>query len=540
MKRRQFLNASAASVATAGTIGVAAPQDANALVSRPWIHRWIVPEIFARVPRPPKHSKALVIGSGFGGAISALRLAEQGIQTTVLERGMRWPTNTPWRRTFTTDAFPDGRAFWFKGFNFDMANIARVTDRFAGVLDINYHRNIRSFRAACMGGGSVVFSGVMLQPEQSDFEHVFKETVDYDELNNTYYPRVRKMLNLNTMPDDIYNSFFFAHSRSWDEASKKAGYDLKPCESIFNWDVVRDEMAGRRRQSAIIGETNFGNSNGAKFDLNQNYIQQAEATGNAKFYAGQQVESVAYKNGRYEVEVRVIRPTGPTDETYTLTADTLFMAAGSISSSELLVKARETGALPKLNEHVGEGWGANGDAIVVRSFSRVRGLLQSSPVPSRIYDTDGPGPVTLENWASPGVPVNIGVTVSLGIAVNDDRGRFVYDSTSGKVNLDWSAKTNKDVEDNVRRVHNKILDANGGVPGLRPIIRDVNAGFTAHPLGGVVLGKACDHYGRVKGYKGLYIMDGAMVPGSTGAVNPAFTISALAERNIERILRDDF
>jgi cholesterol oxidase len=55
-------------------------------------------------------------------------------------------------------------------------------------------------------------------------------------------------------------------------------------------------------------------------------------------------------------------------------------------------------------------------------------------------------------------------------------------------------------------------------------------------LGGAVIGRATDEYGRVFGYRGLYVMDGAAVPGSTGTVNPSLTISALAERNIEHII----
>jgi cholesterol oxidase len=67
----------------------------------------------------------------------------------------------------------------------------------------------------------------------------------------------------------------------------------------------------------------------------------------------------------------------------------------------------------------------------------------------------------------------------------------------------------------------------------------VRGDFTAHPLGGAVLGKATDDYGRVLGYDGLYVLDSAAIPGSTGAVNPSLTISALAERNIERIIAED-
>ncbi len=60
--------------------------------------------------------------------------------------------------------------------------------------------------------------------------------------------------------------------------------------------------------------------------------------------------------------------------------------------------------------------------------------------------------------------------------------------------------------------------------------------WTAHPLGGAVIGKATDGYGRVIGQPGLYVMDGALLPGSAGAVNPSLTISALAERNIDNIV----
>lgn len=62
--------------------------------------------------------------------------------------------------------------------------------------------------------------------------------------------------------------------------------------------------------------------------------------------------------------------------------------------------------------------------------------------------------------------------------------------------------------------------------------------FTYHPLGGLVLGEATDDYGRVRGYRNLYVTDGSLIPGGTG-VNPFVTITALAERNIERVLAED-
>jgi cholesterol oxidase len=62
--------------------------------------------------------------------------------------------------------------------------------------------------------------------------------------------------------------------------------------------------------------------------------------------------------------------------------------------------------------------------------------------------------------------------------------------------------------------------------------------FTYHPLGGCVLGKATDNYGRVKGYSKLYVTDGSLIPGNIG-VNPFVTITALAERTMARVLVED-
>lgn len=66
----------------------------------------------------------------------------------------------------------------------------------------------------------------------------------------------------------------------------------------------------------------------------------------------------------------------------------------------------------------------------------------------------------------------------------------------------------------------------------------VTPGLTAHPLGGAVFGKACDFYGRVLGYRGLYVVDGALIAGSAGCTNPSFTIAALAERCMDKFLTE--
>lgn len=495
-----------------------------------------VPEIYVPSPRPPAHTRAVVIGTGFGGAISALRLAQAGVEVTMLERGFDWPRD-PQREIFTQDVLPDGRGFWFRDSSKTVFGLPGTpVDRFGGVMDVTEYAHIDVWRGAAVGGGSVVFTGAMPQPPRTYFDAVFQGRVNYDEMNTVYYPRVRQMLRLSAMPSDVYNSAPFGHSRRWDASSRRAGYTTQPVDGIWNWDVVRAELKGTSRKSCTVGRSNLGNSNGAKFDLNQNYLLQAKATGRAKVYAGHDVKNIYFDGSRYVVDTVKLHPSGAVLDRYTITADMLFMAAGSVGTSELLVRARAQGGLPLLNEHVGSGWGTNGDSAVSRSFAFSGGLTTGAACASLIRDTRGL-PVTLENWYAPGIPLNIGLDASLGMVLDlENRANFVYDPSTDRVKLNWLASGNDAAVAATRAVNNRIAAANWSVPGVPLLVKDVYAGFTAHPLGGMVLDKATDNVGRVKGHPGLYVMDGAVIPGSTGTVNPALTISALAERNIAAIV----
>ncbi|WP_058853476.1 GMC oxidoreductase [Nocardia jinanensis] len=541
MDRRALFKAVGAA-ALIGAVGSVVPRAEVALpraAAEPLWHelfaQW-VPEIFAPVPAPPEHTEAIVIGSGFGAAVSALRLAEAGVATTVLERGSRWP-NDPWREIFTGDDLPDGRGFWHST---SFTGVTKVPMRFAdfgGVLDCTRFQGIDVWRGAAVGGGSVVFSGAMIAPERRFFDHVFGGVVDFGELDRVYYPRVRGKLRLDPMPGDIYHSAPFTHSRAWDDQVRRAGYRPVPNDSIFTWDVLRGELSGAVRASAIAGRSNLGNSNGAKFDLNQNYLKEAEATGRAKVYPGHRVDTIAQEaGGRFVVTVTQLHPTGAVRGKRTLTCDKLFLGAGSVGTSELLVRARETGALPELNEHVGDGWGTNGDVVLARGASSVAGNGQGVPSASRIFDDTGMA-LSLENWYIPGIPFETGALASLAMVLDPTRARFGYDPASGGVGLSWPRRAQDEVSAAAREVDRRIADRAGAMAEYSALGYDANALFTAHPLGGAVLGRATDAYGRVHGHRGLYVMDGAAIPGSTGTVNPSLTITALAERNIEAIIR---
>uniref|UniRef100_UPI003FA76308 GMC oxidoreductase n=1 Tax=Rhodococcus sp. H36-A4 TaxID=3004353 RepID=UPI003FA76308 len=538
VKRRQLLQ-----LAAAGLVGLTAPP----LLSGPRAHaipigvgsiRSLVPEIFVDPPRPPEHSSVIVIGSGFGASAAALRLAQAGSQVTVLERGLRWPRD-PWREIFTADMTADGRGLWQQD---SFTNITGLpvgpVDLFGGVLDTTRFENLSVWRGAAVGGGSIVYTGVTIAPERRFFDLSFGGRLSYDDMAGTWYPKARSMLMPSQMPDDIYNSPNFAHSRTWDDHARRAGYQPERVDGNWNWNVLRDEMTGRSRPSATVGASTFGNSNGAKHDLTQNYIPQAENTGRATVCHSHEVASIGSESGgRYRVEVRRLDPEGNVLETRTLTCDKLVLGAGSIGTTELLVRAQATGTLGNLNEFVGRGWGTNGDASMTRSLGPAAGVPQGAPCASRIVDDSGL-PLTVENWYVPGVPIDLGFIGSLGMTIDPLRADFHYNAATDSMTLNWPKGGSSDTVEALRAVQNKMAQAGGTVVSAEPFTRDVDDTFTAHPLGGAVLGDATDSYGRIKGHDGLYVVDGALIPGSTGAANPSLTITALAERNIAKVIAD--
>jgi cholesterol oxidase len=106
--------------------------------------------------------------------------------------------------------------------------------------------------------------------------------------------------------------------------------------------------------------------------------------------------------------------------------------------------------------------------------------------------------------------------------------------------LNWQRSQNQPSIDMAKKLFDKINKKEGTIyrTDLFGPTQTWGDQLTYHPLGGCVLGKATDGYGRLPEYPGLYVMDGSLVPGNVG-VNPFVTITALAERNIENIIAND-
>lgn len=497
--------------------------------------------------------EALVIGSGFGGAVAALRLGQAGINTLIIERGRRWPITSA-QNTFATYRNPDGRAAWLS----PKTVIDEVPiDVYTGVLERLDENGISVYSGAGVGGGSLVYNGVTYQPPRELFYQVFPREIDYDELDSVYYPRVHSIIKPEQIPQDILATNYYLSTRLFLQQAAGAALPSRLLDIAIDWDIVRQEINGTKVPSAIIGENWYGLNSGARKSLDRNYLTQAEQTGHVEIMPLHIVTQISEVPGYgYRVACNQINESGQIIATKTITCRYLFLAAGSMGTSTLLVKAKATGTLPRLNDYIGLDWGTCGDTSGIRlGLPQPTNPGQGGPASAVIQYFDNPlGPISIEIlpiWNAPE-----GTLTCLGLGIPSVRGRFNYDSTTGLVRLNWPDGNNSRDQKLLKAAEfaYRLIDRKNATSTSQPetnmtlgsypwrknkVTVEVINTNTFHPVGGAVLGKACDLYGRVIGYKGLYVVDGALIPGSTACANPSFTIAALAERCMERILAED-
>ncbi|MET8700117.1 FAD-binding protein [Kitasatospora sp. NPDC058032] len=486
--------------------------------------------LLSGVARAAEPVDVVIVGSGYAGSVAALRLAQAGFSSVLLERGRRWPI-TPAGDTFCTPQAPDGRAAW-------LATTSPFTNQsfhpFTGVLEAFVADGVIGLAGAGVGGGSLVNNAVMMAPREDFFRRSFGESLDYAEMRDVWYPRARGLIGVAPIPDDVLNSPYYANARDLLAEAARAGLPTLRPDMAVDWQIVRNEIAGTAVRSAILGHSDFGVNSGAKRSVDRSILATAEATGRVSVLPLHQVTDISTVDNRYLISAERIDEQGLVSARPQFAARYVFLAAGSLGTTRLLVRAKARGGLPKLGDQVGRNWGTGGDHIIVRAGLPLRDTAQGGP--SHIVATD---------WADPETPVTfLGFPLGypelgslagtmLGLSVPPALGRFDYRPATGKVELTWpkSDPRIQRVTDAMSATTSKLDRAN---PGIRVDV--VTPALTAHCLGGVVLGKATGQAGDVLGYDNLFAIDSSLIPGSTGAVPPALTVTALADRCVDRAL----
>lgn len=514
---------------------------------------------------------AVVVGSGFGGSVVACRLAAKGVKVLVLERGRRWtPAEYPRK---------PGDAWTYD---------PRRPEKRNGWLDLRFFKKMIVAQAAGVGGGSLAYSSVVLEPPPSCFERGWPPEITYAALK-PHYDTVAQVLNLQTIPDGQLT----ARVTLTREAAGKLGHQDRfakaPLAVSFSqdWHYGLDDPFDRRHSKSFVnaqgqqqgtcihlGHCDIGCEVRAKNGLDLTYLATAEQHG-CVVRPLHVVRGLEPRDGGYRVEFdRIVQDRLVRGD---VLADRVFLAAGSLGSTELLLRARdEHRTLPKLSPMLGRGWSANANVLSMAQYAdgeRVRqsvgptiastiDFMDGTPDGERfIIEDDGYPHLLLSalrasagnggegslaralreylEQALPGNNTKAGVMLWLGAGVDAADGELRLDRSwlppfRRSLDLEWNAERSRRVIDAILAMHRRLSEATGGRPGSDLAWRLFRSLLTLHPLGGCRMAATpqsgvVDHLGRVFGYPHLFVVDGAIVPVAIGR-NPSHTIAALAER----------
>jgi cholesterol oxidase len=320
------------------------------------------------------HFDAVVVGSGFGGSVSAYRLAEAGRSVCVLERGKPYPPGS-----FPRSPRALSQAFW------------DPSEGLYGMFNLWSFRGIGALVSSGLGGGSLIYANVLLRKDErwfvqedlagGGYEHWPVSRGDLD----PHYDRAERMLNAQRYPFDHPPFDGTPKTAAFQEAADKLGREflLPPLAVTFANDgeapvpgePIREEhpnLHGRTRYTCrLVGECDIGCNYGSKNTLDYNYLSAAKRLG-ADLRTRCEVRSFAPREGGGYV-VRFVEH-DPADEGRKIdthassvrperevTCDRLVLSAGTLGSTYLLLRNRD--AFPGLSRQLGTRFGGNGDLL---------------------------------------------------------------------------------------------------------------------------------------------------------------------------------
>lgn len=525
---------------------------------------------------------AIVVGSGFGGSVTAARLAEAGWKVLVLERGRRW----------TPDKMPRGPGDdWI----YDIDEPHKQN----GWLDYRWFGDMSVAMGAGVGGGSLIYGNVSIIPPRSTFDKHWPREIRYDDLQ-PYYRTVGEVLNVQEMPLDQVPLRFHAMKKGAEAVGAADKFQLVPLAVTFdpawkrNVDRPYDDDKSRKfinRQGREQGTCNHcgfccsGCHLKAKNTLDLNYLAIAENHG-AEILALHITSSVEKIEGGYRVHAENLAD--KKRQAVSFTASRVILSAGSLGSTEILLRSRdEKKFLPDVSPALGQGWSSNGDFLTFSSHEEEMLPTRSPTISCAINFLEDEGyegaKIFVEDGALGDVPVAY-LTQALksarrwtGTSLGKRLLNFLIrkvsnintashtvawfaqsvDASNGhmrlkrswlhfgrtRLHLDWDIKPSEGNFEKVNKLHKKLAAANKPkrITTLFTwkLLRDLT---TPHPLGGCRMADSAadgvvDHRGEVFGYPGLYVADGSIIPYALG-INPSRTIAALAERNAEIMLKE--
>jgi cholesterol oxidase len=516
----------------------------------------------------------LVVGSGFGGSVSALRLAEKGYSVGVLECGRR----------FADDELPSStwdlrRYFW----------LPRLGMR--GIFRLSIFKDVTVVSGCGVGGGSLGYANTLYVPPPRFFaDEQWAALGDWQHALAPHYAEAERMLGVTTTPDDD----------PVDQLLRELGEELGVADTYAKTRVgvffgapgetVPDPYFGGegpdRTGCLRCGRCMVGCPFGAKNTLVKNYLWFAEKRG-AVVLPDRMVVDVrplGRGDGSDGYEVTSERPGAwVRKDRRTHRARGVVLAAGALGTNGLLQACRERGSL-RISERLGELVRTNSEAILAVTVpsERAEGWTHRIAISSSIYpDPDthietvtygeaggavrslytllvGDGtrvtrplkllgtilthPVSYlrrkfaRGWSQRTIILLVMQTLDNAIALRPKR------TVGGRVRLQTEQdpeRPNPTFIPAANRAAEWFARRTGGIPQSSLTEALANSPTTAHILGGAVIGRSpedgvVDHRQRVFGYENLMVCDGSAIPANPG-VNPSLTITALAEHAMSHV-----
>jgi cholesterol oxidase len=515
----------------------------------------------------------VVVGSGFGGAVVARRLAAAGRRVLVLEQGRRWA-----KHEFPRTVGQTGKAFWQPG----------VTQ---GLLEYRAFRNMDVIQGVGVGGGSLHYFNVNVRAPARVLDGWAKPLSRA--CLDPYYDRALAELESGPLAPPTGRTLP-GRTDSFRRAVKDSGVGEARLLDIAVYTGERRRNAAGVEQEACTycGNCMLGCQVHAKQTLDLNYLALAERDG-AEIRPLCKADCVRPADGGagYQVDFVRLDPAVPAeDRQASVVGRTVVVAAGALGSTELLLRsARAT--LPKLSPALGGGFSGNGDMLFAGAVN-TRAPVDPATGPSitaivdcstdehaiSIEDLGLPDPMLwFAEAALPPGPHRLWsyltalgryLAQSLGFGtrgsrISDEIGRLLRGGrtvhflpflgmgsdaadgrlflSGGQLDLDWRHARSRAMFRAMEGSMQKIAEATGGRFSPSFLWRwPTRKLLTAHPLGGCTIGDNPDssvvnHACEVWGYPGLFVTDGAAIP-SALAVNPSLTIAAVAERAAQWML----
>ena len=539
------------------------------------------------------HFEAVIVGSGFGGSVTAYRLAEAGKSVCLLERGKPYPPGS-----FPRDPLGFSKNFW------------DPSRGLYGMFNVWSFKGIDALISSGLGGGSLIYANVMIRKDERWFAHEDGEDWPVSRADlEPHYDRCERMLAVQKYPLDVEPYASTPKTLAFREAANREGHGkwfLPDLAVTFANDgdqpvpgePIREEhpnLHGRTRYTCrLVGECDVGCNYGSKNSLDYTYLSAAQRAG-ADLRSCCEVKAFRPRDGGgFEVDYVVHDPeAGPAAAApKTLTTDTLVISAGTLGSTYLLLKNRDAfgGLSPALGTHfcgngdlltfalrcreeidpafgpvitsaVRFGDELDGDGSTGRGFyiedagypNFLSWMLQAADEPRALWLWRKTVFRLLKKWIQrkpePDVSaaaasflgdskLSAGLLPLLGMGRDVPEGRMHL--VDGLLEVDWSKDgASKAYFDKLRGTMQALADELGGTFQDNPLWW-LSKVITVHALGGCPMANdrgqgVVDAWGRVHGVPGLHVADGSVMPGPVGP-NPSLTIAALADRFADGII----